>query len=81
MAYDLPENIEIDFVIAMDQPISQADNLRPGDFGDAGALILGNTVCRLPNNLKQADKCEVELAVGVQVGRFRPVAIATASWA
>ena len=81
VGHDLPKNIEIDFVIAMDQPISQADDLWPGHVRDARTLVFWNTVGRFANNLQQAHKCEVELPVGVQVCARRPLAIPTASCA
>ncbi len=70
MGYDLPEDIKINLIVAVDQPVSQAHDLRPGNFWEARAFFFGNPVGRLADNLKQAHQSKIEQAILIQVGAF-----------
>ena len=65
---DLPEDIEIHGVVTVDESVPQADDLRPGDTGIAGALDLGHAAGGFADDFQQAHEGEVELAVGIEVG-------------
>jgi hypothetical protein len=54
--YDLPEDVKIDLIVAVDQTVPQAHDLRPGNLREARAFFLGDAVCRFANNLKLADE-------------------------
>lgn len=73
MDYDLPKDVKVNFIIAVDQPVSQAHDLRPRNLRKVRTLFLGYTVGRLANYLKQAHKSEIKQAVLIQVGAFSTV--------
>jgi hypothetical protein len=70
VGYDLPEDIKINLIVAVDQPVSQAHDLRPGNFWEARAFFFGNPVGRFADNLKQPNQSEIEQTVLIQVSAF-----------
>lgn len=73
MDYDLPKDVKVNLIVALDQPVSQAHDLRSRNLRKVRTLFLGYTVGRLANYLEQAHKSEIKQAVLIQVGAFSAV--------
>ena len=50
LVHNLPENIEVNRIVAMNQTIAQAYNLRPGNLGNLFALGFGSVICCLADD-------------------------------
>ena len=67
MGDDFPENVEIDVVVAVYEPVAQGDNLHPRNAGVLGALSGRDTARRFADDLQQPHQRKVERTVGVQI--------------
>ena len=67
MIDDLPKNIEIDGIIAVDQSIAQPDNLTPRYLRMLSAFVVRRSARGFTDDFQQANKGEVQLAIGIQV--------------
>lgn len=56
---DLPEDVEVDVVVAVNQPVAQADNLRPQDAGIPHPLRRRHATGRFANDFEQPDEREI----------------------
>lgn len=48
---NVPEDLHIDGIIAVDEPIAKSDNLNPGNIGESGARLRRNSVRRFASHL------------------------------
>jgi hypothetical protein len=46
VAHDLPQDVEVDRVVAVNQTIPQADDLRPRNIGMANPFLCWHPACR-----------------------------------
>jgi hypothetical protein len=64
---NLPQNVEVDCVVAVDEAVAEPDDLWPRYIGVPGADFVRNATGGLAHDLEQLDKGKVELPVGVKV--------------
>lgn len=78
-AHDVPEDVEVNLVVPVDQAVPHPHNLTPWD-GRMGATELIRELARgLADDLDQSGQRQVEKAVGVQIGADAPAASSMAS--
>jgi hypothetical protein len=65
---DFPENIHINGIVAMNQPMTKTDNLRPGNGGGFLSGVNGNLAGRLADNFQEPDQGQTENPVCIEVG-------------
>jgi hypothetical protein len=53
-----PKNVEINSIVAMNQPISEPDNLRPGDARVLLPGVNAHPVCGLTDNFEEPDQSQ-----------------------
>ena len=70
--YDLPQNIEVDALVSMNQPVAQAHDLRPRNIRMHCLPFGCDAAGGLAGNLQQADQREVEHPVRFQAGPAPP---------
>src|SRR5712692_7513222 len=63
VAYDVPQDVEINGIVTVNQPIAQTHDYGPRNVGMAEAFFGGYPACRFADDLKQPDKGKVQLAV------------------
>lgn len=71
--HDRPHDVEVDVVVAVNQPVSKSDDGRPRDLGAPFSLRDGNTRCRFADDLEQANGSQRQHPVRVVQVAARPV--------
>jgi hypothetical protein len=66
--YDLPQDIEINLIVAVNETIPRAHDLVPGDTRLEVARRQGYPVSRFADNLDELGQPEGKQAVAVEVG-------------
>jgi hypothetical protein len=64
---NLPEDIKIDRVVAVNEPVAQPYDLGPGDPGSLGPIFLGNAAGSFSDDLEQPDQRQLQQPVTVQI--------------
>src|SRR6266849_7763708 len=72
VAYDVPQDVEVNGIVTVNQPIAQTHDFGPRNVGMAEAFFGGYAACRFADDLKQPDKGKVQLAVTVEVAASSP---------
>jgi hypothetical protein len=63
VAYDVPQDVEVNGIVTVNQPIAQTHDFGPRNVGMAEPFFGGYAACRFADDLKQPDKGKVQLAV------------------
>src|SRR6266851_9446083 len=56
VAYDVPQDVEVNGIVTVNQPIAQTHDFGPRNVGMAEAFFGGYAACRFADDLKQPDK-------------------------
>jgi len=77
---DVPKDVEIHFIVCMNEPIAETSDFLPGYFGMSSASAFGYAGCFFPYDLQQTHQGQVQLPVSITRSTLaRPEAICRAS--
>ena len=65
--HDLPNDVVVDIVVAVNQTVSQTDDRRPRNTRSAGLFLLRNAAGRFTDDLEQSDDRKSQEAIGIQI--------------
>src|SRR5712692_9461235 len=67
LVQDLPEDVEIDGIVAVNETIAQRDNLTPRYLRILGTLVYWHSAGRLAHDFEEPNQGEIHFAIDVEI--------------